>query len=82
LYDLALGSGQYIMTSPLFNKMQVKRDNGNQLTVIANDNNKTNKYIRSATLDGKSLNDVYINQNQLLNGNHTLSFNMSSVPTS
>jgi putative alpha-1,2-mannosidase len=78
---LALGSGKYIMTSPLFSKVTVNRDNGNTLTVNADNNSDQNKYISSVTLDGKKQSDVYVDQNKLLDGNHTLSFAMSSVPT-
>ena len=81
IYDLALGSGKYIMTSPLFNKVTINRDNGDKLSINANNNNDYNKYISAVAIDGKKHDDVYVNQSQLLGGNHTLSFTMSPTST-
>jgi putative alpha-1,2-mannosidase len=82
IYDLALGSGKYILTSPLFNKATITRDNGQQINIEASNNSFDNKYISSVNIDGNYRNDVYVNQNDLLTGgDHTLSFTMSSTPT-
>ncbi|MDR2369608.1 MAG: GH92 family glycosyl hydrolase [Mycoplasmataceae bacterium] len=81
IYDLALASGKYIITAPLFNKVIVTRDNDEKLTITADNNSSQNKYIAMVSLDNKPLNDVYLPQDQLLGGNHTLSFNMSPTPT-
>jgi putative alpha-1,2-mannosidase len=81
LYDLALGSGKYIMTSPLWNKAVINRDNNSKIKIEAPLNSDTNKYIHDVTLDGEFLNDVYIDQSAVLNGNHTLQYTMSDTPS-
>jgi putative alpha-1,2-mannosidase len=77
-----LGSGKYTVTSPLFTKAIVNRDNGDKLNILANNNNVNNKYISSLKIDNKFHTDVYISQDEILKGNHTLEFNMSNIPTS
>jgi putative alpha-1,2-mannosidase len=81
LYDLALGSNKYIVTSPMLNNVTIKRDNGLQITIKTDDQTQNNVYIKSATLDGSSFNDVSLTASSLLSGNHTLSYQMSNTPT-
>jgi putative alpha-1,2-mannosidase len=81
LYDLSPGSGKYIITSPLFSKVTIQRDNGNYIAINAHNNNFQNKYIQSMQIDGVSNNDVNVDQNILLNGNHTISYTMSDHDT-
>jgi putative alpha-1,2-mannosidase len=79
---LALGSQEYVITSPLFKNVQIKRDNGNHLNIVAINNNKNNKYIQSVKVDGNQYNDAYISSLNLLNNNHTIDFTMADNPTS
>jgi putative alpha-1,2-mannosidase len=81
LYDLALGSNKYIVTSPMLNNVTIKRDNGLQITIKTDDPTQNNVYIKSASLDGSSFNDASLTASSLLSGNHTLSYQMSNTPT-
>jgi putative alpha-1,2-mannosidase len=76
-----MGSGKYIVTSPLFSKTTIQRDNGSSITIKAPNNNYQNKYIQSMEIDGVAHNDVNVDQNILLNGNHTISYTMSDHAT-
>jgi predicted alpha-1,2-mannosidase len=80
LYPLNPASAEYMIGSPLFTRMSLRLDNGKTFTVIADNNNATNQYIQSATLDGKPLNEPIITYAQIMQG-ATLEFAMGSQPS-
>lgn len=62
----------YEIASPLFEKTTIWLDNkyysGKEFMIIANNNSKTNKYIQSATLNGKVLDKFWIYHSELVKG--------------
>jgi predicted alpha-1,2-mannosidase len=62
----------YEIGSPLFTKTTIKLDpkyySGKTFTIEAKNNSNTNRYIQSATLDGKPLNKPWFYHSQLVDG--------------
>jgi predicted alpha-1,2-mannosidase len=54
-YPITPGVPEYQIGSPLFNKIKIRLQNGKTFNVIAKNNSSVNKYIQSATLNGKEL---------------------------
>ncbi|MEN6451888.1 MAG: GH92 family glycosyl hydrolase [Thermoguttaceae bacterium] len=69
----------YAISSPVFDEVSIKLPNGNVFTVKAINNSAANKYIQSATLDGKPLEKPWFTHADLLRGG-TLEFTMGSRP--
>ena len=53
-YPVTPGLPIYVIGSPFFEKSEVKLENGKTFTIIADNFSENNKYIQSATLNGKS----------------------------
>jgi predicted alpha-1,2-mannosidase len=67
-YPVNPASGDYMIGSPLFEKMTLRLANEKTFTVIAENNSEKNVYIQSATLDGKSLQEPVIHYDQIMSG--------------
>ena len=78
-FPVTPGVPVYSIGSPAFNEISVKLDNGKTFTVLARNNSASNKYIQSATLNGKVLNRSWFTHQELQNGG-TLTLQMGSVP--
>jgi predicted alpha-1,2-mannosidase len=79
-YPVTPGSNTYIIGSPIIPKATFNLENGNTFTVIAENVSAINKYIASATLNGKTLNRSFITHKSIVEGG-TLHFRMTSKPT-
>ena len=79
-YPVNPASGQYMIGSPLFQKMTLRLANGKTFTVEAENNSDRNVYIQSATLDGKPLQVPVIAYTDILRG-ATLRFAMGPQPS-
>ena len=80
LYPQNMGSGQYIIGSPLFDKVTVHLEGGKDLVIEAKNNSSENVYIQSMTWDGKAYNDCFISHEDLINGGHIV-FEMGDEPS-
>jgi predicted alpha-1,2-mannosidase len=78
-YSVCPGTDQYVIGSPVFNKVTITLENGKQFVVKANRNNAGNVYIKDATLNGTAYTRNYITQADIVNGG-VLEFNMDSQP--
>ena len=67
-YPVTPGIPRYSITSPLFTKVTLNLHNGKKFTLIANKSSRTNKYIQSATLNGKALRSLSFSHEELMNG--------------
>jgi predicted alpha-1,2-mannosidase len=67
-FPLTPGIPKYTLTSPLFSKVTIDLPNGKQFTLIANKCSRTNKYIQSATLNGKPLLSPGFSHEELMKG--------------
>ncbi|ANI89649.1 alpha-1,2-mannosidase [Arachidicoccus ginsenosidimutans] len=81
LYQLCPGDTRFEITSPVFDKMNIKTgENGaNVFTVIAQKNSSENIYIQSARLNGKPYNKCCIDYKDIVAGG-TLELQMGSKP--
>ncbi|MCZ4410619.1 GH92 family glycosyl hydrolase [Cryomorphaceae bacterium 1068] len=79
-YPVTPGSNHYIIGSPLVEKATINLENGNQFTIVANGVEEGYKYIKSASLNGESLERSYLEHNEIVAGG-TLVFELSPNPT-
>ena len=79
-YPVTPGSNEYIIGSPLFEKATINLESNKKFTVVANNISEVNKYIYSATLNGKELARTFIYHEEIMNGG-TLTFNMTNSPS-
>jgi predicted alpha-1,2-mannosidase len=81
-YPVCPGMPYYAIGSPLFDKVVIHLDGywGNKdFIVVAKNNSPKNKYIQSATLNGKPLDRPWIEHSEIINGG-TLIFEMGAEP--
>lgn len=67
-YPLTPGNPMYTIGSPVFSKISIQLKNGKTFTVKADGCSETNKYIQSATLNGKTLTTPWFSHRALVNG--------------
>ena len=78
-YPITPGIPVYTIGSPLFSKISINQPNGKKFTINAPNCNETNKYIQSATLNGKELKGPWFTHNDLVNG-ATITLEMGKYP--
>jgi predicted alpha-1,2-mannosidase len=78
-YPVTPGLPVYTIGSPLFSKLTIALPNKRQFRLTANNCSIVNKYIQSATLNGKSLNTPWFTHEQLTSGGH-LELEMGPIP--
>ncbi len=78
MYTVCPGTDEYIIGSPLFDKVRIKLENGKQINILANNNSKNNCYVRSISVDGKEHSKNYFTHSSLTNG-ADIRFEMSST---
>jgi putative alpha-1,2-mannosidase len=67
-FPVCPGKPVYDIGSPLFNKSEISVGNGKIFTVVAPDVSAANKYIQSATLNGKPHNVPWIGHSDITSG--------------
>jgi predicted alpha-1,2-mannosidase len=67
-YPVTPGMPVYVIGSPLFGKATIDVDHNRTFTVLAPHNSKENKYIQSASLNGKPMNKTWISQKEITDG--------------
>lgn len=80
LYPLEMGSGNYVLGSPMLDEVSVELGNGKTLTVKAPGAESGQVYVGGVTFNGTAL-DVPKIDGDLLRGGGTLEFTMSDDPT-
>jgi putative alpha-1,2-mannosidase len=82
-YPVAPGQNVYSIGSPEFSKVTIHLDKSfktaDKFVIETRNNSKVNKYIQSATLNGKPLNKPWFDHAEIKNG-RTLVFMMGSKP--
>jgi len=73
------GDAFYVFGSPLFPELKYRLENGKTFTIRANNVSSTNKYIRSAKLNGTTLDAPILPHEEIMNGG-TLEFEMTDTP--
>ncbi|GAA2521606.1 GH92 family glycosyl hydrolase [Rarobacter incanus] len=82
-YPLAIGSGEYVVGSPLHGKAVIKPLGRNgKVTINAANNSVKNVYVQSATLDGAPLQSASLSVEDAFDGaDHTLDFTLGEEPS-
>ena len=67
-YPVEPSSPDYIMGSPIFDRVTIHMENGKNLEIVARNNSAKNIYIQSATLNGKPWNKPWFSHGDIANG--------------
>ena len=78
-YPVTPGSPTYNVGSPIFDEIKIDLENGKVFTIRAKGQSAHNKYIQSATLNGKPLNKPWFDHSDLASGG-TLILQMGPDP--
>ena len=78
-YPVTPGTDQYVIGSPLFDKVTLHLQNGNQFKIIAENNSDDNFYIQSLSLNGQDWEKTFLNYRDLFKGGE-LKFEMGKEP--
>lgn len=78
-YPVCPGSSQYVLGSPLFDKITLTLENGNKFTIEANGNGADQVYIQKATLNGQAYDLNWLKHDDIMNGG-TLELEMGAEP--
>ena len=81
LYPVTPGKAEYAIGSPLFSDAKMHLSNGKTFEIIAHGTSRDNKYIQSATLNGKPLDKPFLSHEALMAGGR-LVLEMGSTPDS
>ena len=68
IYPVTPGSTEYSIGSPFFKNVKINLGNGKFFEIVTENNSSENKYIQSATLNGKPLDKVSIDHKDLVQG--------------
>ncbi len=68
LYPVNPASGVYVLGSPLFQRVALPGQDGKTFVITANGNSAKNKYIQSATLNGKPMVRSYLTHAEIVQG--------------
>ena len=79
IYSFNPASGEYEITSPMFETSNIQLPNGKTFTIKANNVSMENRYIQSATLNGQAYNKSSITHATILEGGE-LVFEMGREP--
>ncbi|UPG84345.1 GH92 family glycosyl hydrolase [Luteibacter aegosomatis] len=78
-YPVDPSTPDYIIGSPIFDRVRLHLGSGKVLEIVARNNSATNKYIQSATLNGKPWNKPWFSHADVVNG-ATLVLTMGPEP--
>ncbi len=78
-YPVCPGTDQYVLGAPLFKNFTIKFENGRQLQISAPANSDKNLYVQKLKLNGKVVDQNWLNHFDLLKGG-TLQFSMGPLP--
>jgi putative alpha-1,2-mannosidase len=78
-YPVDPSTPDYILGSPIFDRVRLQMGNGKLLEIVARNNSATNKYIQSATLNGKPWTKPWFSQADIAGG-ATLVLTMGPEP--
>jgi len=78
-YPVCPGSGEYVIGSPLFEKMTIHLENGKNVEINAPVNNSKSRYVNDIRINGKSSSKNYFTHADLMKG-AKIDFTMSDKP--
>ena len=78
-YPVAPATDQYVIGAPLFKKVTLQLQNGNEVIINAPENNMTNRYIQKMSLNGKNYSKNWLSHKELMKG-AVIDIEMSDSP--
>ncbi|GHT15301.1 alpha-1 2-mannosidase [Bacteroidia bacterium] len=78
-YPVCPGSNQYVLGSPLFNKVTLHLESGKTFTIAAPNNNEATPYVRSLQLNAAPFSRTYLTHEEITAGG-TLNVEMDNTP--
>lgn len=78
-YPVCPAVNEYVLGAPLFKKVTVTLENGNQLIINAPENSNENRYVQSLEINGAESSKNYLNHEILMKG-AVLNFEMTDKP--
>ena len=78
-YPVCPGTDEYVFGAPLFNKITVQLENGNEFVINGENNSKENMYVDKIQLNGKTWDKNYIKHSTIHNGGE-INFSMTDTP--
>jgi predicted alpha-1,2-mannosidase len=78
-YPVCPGTDEYVFGSPLFDKVTLQLENGNEFIIQAENNSNKNVYIDHVQLNGNDYNKNFIQHSAIQNGGK-MNFSMSGTP--
>lgn len=78
-YPVCPGTDEYILGSPLFKNMTLHLENGKKVTIKAQDNSDSRRYISGMQLNGENYTKNYVTHDVLMKGAN-IQFKMSATP--
>lgn len=78
-YSVCPGVDQYVIGSPVFNKITITHEDGKQFVILAENNSAENVYIQQAQLNKQDHDKNYITYQDIMKGGE-LHLKMSSTP--
>jgi predicted alpha-1,2-mannosidase len=71
-YPVSTGQAVYSIGSPLFDQVTIDLANGKSFEIVARNTSAENKYIQSATLNGKQLDAPWISHQDIVSGGNLI----------
>ncbi len=78
-YSVAPATDEYVIGAPLFEKITLNLENGNEIIINAPENSNENRYIKNMTFNGKEYTKNYLNYSELMKG-AIINIEMDKVP--
>ncbi|MEM6517191.1 MAG: GH92 family glycosyl hydrolase, partial [Bacteroidota bacterium] len=78
-YPVTPASNQYIIGTPLFEKVTINLENQKEFNIVASNRSAINKYVEYVELNGENLDRTYLFHEEIVNGG-TLEFFMTDNP--
>jgi predicted alpha-1,2-mannosidase len=78
-YPVCPGTDQYVLGTPLFQKMTLVLENGKEISINAPNNNASNRFVNSLNVNGKPYSKNWLSHKELMQG-AVLDFEMSDAP--
>jgi predicted alpha-1,2-mannosidase len=67
-YPVAPGSDEYQIGSPIINKAIIDVGNGNILNITVQNQSEKNKYVKSVSINGRTINGTAVKHSDIMNG--------------
>lgn len=78
-YPVCPGTDEYVFGAPLFDKISLQLENGNEFVIHSENNSKENIYVDKIQLNGETWDKNFIKHSTLLNGGE-INFSMTNTP--